>query len=96
MSTAIPMVDPAAEYRSLKAEIDAAVGRVLASGRSIGSRIAAGPVRVIPDAAGLRLFQPGEVLVTSPVPALMLGSGGSGRRPASSCSMMACSTAGNR
>ena len=35
MSTAIPMVDPAAEYRSLKAEIDAAVGRVLASGRYI-------------------------------------------------------------
>jgi pyruvate,water dikinase len=39
-------------------------GRVLASGRSIGSRIATGPVRVIPDAAGLRLFQAGEVLVT--------------------------------
>ena len=29
----IPMIDPAAEYRSLKSEIDAAVGRVLASGR---------------------------------------------------------------
>lgn len=33
--TPIPMVDPAAEYRSLKTEIDAAVGRVLASGRYV-------------------------------------------------------------
>ena len=32
---AIPMVDPAGEYRSLKTEIDAAVLRVLASGRYI-------------------------------------------------------------
>jgi pyruvate,water dikinase len=39
-------------------------GRILASGRSIGSKIATGPVRVIPHAADLRLFQPGEVLVT--------------------------------
>jgi pyruvate,water dikinase len=39
-------------------------GRILASGRSIGSKIATGPVRVIPQAADLRLFQPGEVLVT--------------------------------
>ena len=39
-------------------------GRVLATGRSIGSKIAAGPVRVIPNAADLRQFQPGEVLVT--------------------------------
>jgi len=31
----IPMVDPAAEYRLLKDEIDAAVGRVLVSGRFI-------------------------------------------------------------
>jgi dTDP-4-amino-4,6-dideoxygalactose transaminase len=31
----IPMVDPAGEYRSLKAEIDAAVGRVFASGRFV-------------------------------------------------------------
>ncbi len=31
----IPMVDPAAEYRALKNEIDAAVGRVLASGRYV-------------------------------------------------------------
>jgi len=31
----IPMVDPAGEYRLLKGEIDAAVGRVLASGRYI-------------------------------------------------------------
>ena len=35
MSTPIPMVDPAAEYRSLKTEIDAAVARVLASGRYV-------------------------------------------------------------
>jgi dTDP-4-amino-4,6-dideoxygalactose transaminase len=35
MTTPIPMVDPAGEYRSLKAEIDAAVGRVFASGRFI-------------------------------------------------------------
>ena len=39
-------------------------GPVLVTGRSIGSKIAAGPVRVIPNAADLRLFQPGEVLVT--------------------------------
>jgi len=32
---AIAMVDPAGEYRALKSEIDAAVGRVLASGRFI-------------------------------------------------------------
>jgi pyruvate,water dikinase len=38
--------------------------RVLLSGRSIGSKIAAGRVRVIPNAADLRLFQAGEVLVT--------------------------------
>jgi pyruvate,water dikinase len=39
-------------------------GRVLATGRSIGSKIAAGPVRVIPNAADLRQFQQREVLVT--------------------------------
>ncbi len=39
-------------------------GRILATGRSVGSKIATGPVRVIPNAADLRLFQPGEVLVT--------------------------------
>jgi pyruvate,water dikinase len=39
-------------------------GRILVSGRSIGAKIAAGPVRVIPNAADLRLFRPGEVLVT--------------------------------
>ena len=39
-------------------------GPVLVTGRSIGSKIAAGPVRVIPHATDLRLFQPGEVLVT--------------------------------
>ena len=31
----IPMVDPAGEYRALKAEVDAAVGRVLSSGRFV-------------------------------------------------------------
>jgi dTDP-4-amino-4,6-dideoxygalactose transaminase len=35
MNPSIPMVDPAAEYRLLKEEIDAAVGRVLASGRYV-------------------------------------------------------------
>jgi dTDP-4-amino-4,6-dideoxygalactose transaminase len=35
MTTPIPMVDPAGEYRALKSEIDAAVGRVLASGRFV-------------------------------------------------------------
>jgi len=35
MKSSIPMVDPAAEYRLLKDEIDAAVGRVLASGRYV-------------------------------------------------------------
>jgi dTDP-4-amino-4,6-dideoxygalactose transaminase len=35
MSTTIPMVDPAAEYRLLKDEIDVAVSRVLASGRYV-------------------------------------------------------------
>ena len=39
-------------------------GRVLVSGRSVGNKIASGPVRVIPNAADLRLFQAGEVLVT--------------------------------
>ena len=39
-------------------------GRVLAAGRSIGSKIAVGRVRVIPNAADLRQFQQGEVLVT--------------------------------
>lgn len=35
MTTSIAMVDPAGEYRELKQEIDAAVGRVLASGRYV-------------------------------------------------------------
>jgi pyruvate, water dikinase len=39
-------------------------GRVLATGRSVGSRIASGTVRVIPNAADLRQFRHGEVLVT--------------------------------
>jgi pyruvate,water dikinase len=39
-------------------------GPVLLTGRSIGNRIASGRVRVIPNAADLRQFQPGEILVT--------------------------------
>jgi pyruvate,water dikinase len=39
-------------------------GRILATGRSVGNKIATGTVRVIPNAADLRQFQPGEVLVT--------------------------------
>jgi dTDP-4-amino-4,6-dideoxygalactose transaminase len=35
MSITVPMVDPAGEYRSLKAQIDGAVTRVLASGRFV-------------------------------------------------------------
>jgi pyruvate,water dikinase len=39
-------------------------GPVLASGRSVGEKIAAGPARIIPAAKDLAAFQPGEVLVT--------------------------------
>ncbi len=39
-------------------------GRVLLTGRSVGSKIAAGPVRVIPNASDLLHFRHGEVLVT--------------------------------
>lgn len=39
-------------------------GKRLVTGRSVGERIAAGPVRVIKDAQQLELFQEGEVLVT--------------------------------
>jgi pyruvate,water dikinase len=39
-------------------------GRVLVEGRSVGNRIASGPVRVIPNAVDLRKFEAGEVLVT--------------------------------
>src|SRR5690606_8871009 len=39
-------------------------GPVLAEGRSVGEKIASGRVRVIPSAAHLEQFQPGEVLVT--------------------------------
>ena len=39
-------------------------GRVLVTGRSIGDRIASGPVRVIKSAQHLGQFQDGEVLVT--------------------------------
>jgi pyruvate,water dikinase len=39
-------------------------GRVLARGRSVGEKIAAGPVRVIKSPQHLHLFQQGEVLVT--------------------------------
>jgi len=39
-------------------------GPVLVTGRSVGGKIAAGPVRVIPDARAIAQFRPGEVLVT--------------------------------
>jgi pyruvate,water dikinase len=39
-------------------------GNVLATGRSIGAKIASGPVRVIADASRLAEFREGEVLVT--------------------------------
>jgi pyruvate,water dikinase len=39
-------------------------GEILAHGRSVGTKIASGPVRVIRDAHFLEQFQPGEVLVT--------------------------------
>ncbi|PQO25632.1 phosphoenolpyruvate synthase [Blastopirellula marina] len=39
-------------------------GKRLVTGRSVGERIAVGPVRVIKDAQQLELFQDGEVLVT--------------------------------
>jgi pyruvate,water dikinase len=39
-------------------------GPVLVTGRSIGAKIATGPVRIIPNAADLQLFQAGEILVT--------------------------------
>jgi pyruvate,water dikinase len=38
-------------------------GTVLATGKSIGERIGAGPVRVIKDVGELQQFRPGEVLV---------------------------------
>jgi pyruvate,water dikinase len=39
-------------------------GRVLASGRAVGSKIATGPVQVVQDAAELATFAPGGVLVS--------------------------------
>jgi pyruvate,water dikinase len=39
-------------------------GTVLVTGRSVGEKIAHGPVRVIKSVANLRDFKPGEVLVT--------------------------------
>lgn len=39
-------------------------GPVLVTGRSIGEKVAAGPVRVIPDASAIAQFRDGEVLVT--------------------------------
>lgn len=39
-------------------------GRVLATGRSVGSQIAAGPVRKVESIRQLQVFQQGEVLVT--------------------------------
>ncbi|GDY22117.1 phosphoenolpyruvate synthase [Verrucomicrobiota bacterium] len=39
-------------------------GRVLVTGRSVGERIATGPVRVIPSVQFISQFRPGEILVT--------------------------------
>src|SRR5690554_1987028 len=39
-------------------------GEVLATGRSIGQKIGAGPARVINDLSQMNLVQPGDVLVT--------------------------------
>jgi len=40
-------------------------GRVLAHGKSVGSKVATGPVRVVHSAAELPSFRPGEVLVAT-------------------------------
>lgn len=40
-------------------------GDVLVQGRSVGDKIAVGPVRVIRDSHGLEAFRPGEVLVSA-------------------------------
>ena len=40
-------------------------GSVLACGRAVGTKVAAGPVRVIADVAELPQFKPGEVLVAN-------------------------------
>ena len=40
-------------------------GRVLVSGKAVGSRVGAGPVRVIRNTSELVRFQPGEVLVAA-------------------------------
>ncbi len=45
-------------------ELEQKGGRVLAKGRSVGGKIATGPVRVIPSAEHLGSFQEGEILVT--------------------------------
>lgn len=39
-------------------------GKVLATGRSVGEKIASGPVRIIPSAQYINQFKPGEILVT--------------------------------
>lgn len=39
-------------------------GRVLASGRAIGQKVGAGPVRIVADASGMHHVQDGDVLVT--------------------------------
>lgn len=40
-------------------------GAVLATGRAVGEKIAAGPVRIVADAHQLAAFKPGEVLVAA-------------------------------
>ncbi|MGH9773241.1 MAG: phosphoenolpyruvate synthase, partial [Candidatus Acidiferrales bacterium] len=41
-----------------------ATGKVILSGRAVGSKIASGPVRIARDLSALTEFKPGEVLVT--------------------------------
>ncbi|MFI4936596.1 MAG: phosphoenolpyruvate synthase [Caulobacterales bacterium] len=40
-------------------------GETLVAGKAVGEKVAAGPVRLVRDAAGLAAFRPGEVLVAA-------------------------------
>ncbi|PIR92212.1 phosphoenolpyruvate synthase [Candidatus Falkowbacteria bacterium CG10_big_fil_rev_8_21_14_0_10_44_15] len=52
------------DYNIIEEYILAQRGKILARGRSVGSRIGAGIARVILDIKGISQFKPGEVLVT--------------------------------
>ena len=56
---------PAAGPTALRKLCAEGTGEVLATGRAVGEKIAAGPVRVIADAHDLGAFKPGEVLVAA-------------------------------